>query len=149
MVGGGVGGEGELVNDVRTVDPQIEEASEDGRVVADPALLVATGSQARVAAGGPRRQPFAARVQGLLIVVMLVAFALILQRVSKDLYMVGLPLLVVAAFLQIAFGNIPPRSGFVKSMGLLALTWAIMAAVWAASIVLAPHLIALGQKGVR
>jgi hypothetical protein len=138
------------MRDVRTVDPQIESASDDGRVIADPALLVATGPQlAATAATRSRRQPFAARVQGGLIVVMLVAFLMILQQFSKDLYLVGLPLLVVAAFLQIAFGNIPPQSGFLKSMGLLVLTWAIIAAVWIGSIALAPHLIALGQQGAR
>jgi hypothetical protein len=136
------------MRDVRTVDPELETASDDGRVIADPALLVATGPELRAAAR-TRRQPFAARVQAILIVVMLVAFVFILQQFSKDLYMVGLPLLVVAAFLQIAFGNIPPRSGFVKSMALLVVTWAIVAAVWAASIYLAPHLIALGQQGLR
>ncbi|HEU5432936.1 MAG TPA: hypothetical protein VFU81_14810 [Thermomicrobiales bacterium] len=137
------------MRDIRTVDPEIETASDAGRVVADPASLVATGPELTAPAARTRRQPFAARVQAILIVVMLVAFVFILQRFSKDLYMIGLPLLVVAAFLQIAFGNIPPQSGFVKSMGLLVMTWAIMAAVWAASIYLAPHLIALGQQGVR
>lgn len=137
------------MRDVRTIDPEIESASDDGRVVADPALLVATGPQQTERAAQTRRQPFAARVQAVLIVIMLVAFVFILQQVSKELYMVGLPLLVVAAFLQIAFGNIPPQSGFVKSMGLLVMTWVIMAVVWVASIYLAPQLIALGQQGVR
>jgi hypothetical protein len=137
------------MREVRTVDPEIESASDAGRAIADPALLVATGPELRVPAARTRRQPFAARVQAILIVVMLVAFVFILQQVSKDLYMIGLPLLVVAAFLQIAFGNIPPQSGFVRSMGLLVMTWVIMALVWAGSIYLAPHLIALGQQGVR
>jgi hypothetical protein len=88
-----------------------------------------------------RRLPFAARFQGLLIVVMVVGFVLIAQQRSKDLYQVGLPLLVVAAFLQIAFGNIPPSAGLVKSMKLLILTWVIVAVVFGLGIWLAPDLI--------
>lgn len=89
-----------------------------------------------------RRLPFAARFQALLIVLMFVGFVLIAQQGSKSLYQIGLPLLVVAAFLQIAFGNIPPRANFVASMKLLVLTWIIVAAVFALGIYLAPDLIA-------
>ena len=95
----------------------------------------------------PRRGlPFAARVQGMLIAVMFVGLALIGQQQSKQLYQIGLPLLVVAAFLQIAFGNIPPQSGFVRSLLLLLLTWAIVAAVFLLGILLAPELIDLSRQ---
>jgi hypothetical protein len=87
------------------------------------------------------RMPFAARVQGLLIAVMLIGLVMIAQRQSITLYRVGLPLLIVAAFLQIAFGNIPPRSGFARSMALLVVTWVIVAAIFFVSIKLAPTLI--------
>jgi hypothetical protein len=97
----------------------------------------------------PTRQglPFAARFQGILIVVLCLGLVLIAQQRSKDLYRIGLPLLVLAAFLQIAFGNIPPRSGFVRSLLLLLLTWAIVGAVFALSIYLAPELIDLSRSG--
>jgi len=93
----------------------------------------------------PRRGklPFAARFQGLLIGVMVVGMLLIVQRWSKSLYQVGLPLLIVTALLQVAFGNIPPDAGFGKSMKLLALTWAIVIAVFALGVFLAPYLIEL------
>lgn len=87
------------------------------------------------------RLPFAARVQALLIVLMLIGLVLIAQRQSLTLYRVGLPLLIVSAFLQIAFGNIPPRAGLSRSMALLVLTWAIVAAVFFISVKLAPDLI--------
>jgi hypothetical protein len=87
------------------------------------------------------RLPFAARFQGILIIVMLVGLVLIGQQIDKQLYRFGLPLLVLAAFLQIAFGNIPPRSNFRQSMLLLALTWVIVGAVFAAGILLAPTMI--------
>src|SRR4051794_2334799 len=87
------------------------------------------------------RMPFAARIQGLLIIVMFVGLFLIGQQRDKQLYQIGLPVLVVAAFLQIAFGNIPPRSNWKRSLLLLGLTWAIVAAVFLAAIKLAPTLI--------
>ncbi len=94
----------------------------------------------------PRRGlPFAARFQAILIGVMFVGFVLIAQGASKTLYQIGLPLLVLAAFFQIAFGNIPPRSDFATSMKLLALTWVIIAAVFGLGIFLAPYLIDLGR----
>jgi hypothetical protein len=87
------------------------------------------------------RTPFAARFQGILIAVMLIGLVMIAQRQSLTLYRIGLPLLIAAAFLQIAFGNIPPRANFRRSMGLLVLTWAIVAAVFFISAKLAPTLI--------
>jgi DMSO/TMAO reductase YedYZ heme-binding membrane subunit len=94
-----------------------------------------------------RPLPFAARFQAILIVVMFASFLLILQEWNKTLYQIGLPLLVVAAFLQIAFGNIPPTAGFRKSMGLLALTWAIVAALIYVAVQITPSLIQLGRRG--
>ena len=59
-----------------------------------------------------RGLPFAARFQAILIGAMFVGFVLIAQGASRTLYQIALPLLVLAAFFQIAFGNIPPRSDF-------------------------------------
>lgn len=90
---------------------------------------------------GRRSLPFAARFQGLLIIVMFLSLALIAQQWNKLLYQVGLPLLMLAAFLQIAFGNIPPNTGFKKSMVMLAITWLITGALFYVSVKLAPTLI--------
>jgi hypothetical protein len=100
------------------------------------------------APGDTRRRglPFAARVQGILIAVMCLALILIAQQRSKDLYQIGLPMLVVAAFLQIAFGNIPPRTGAARSLLLLFITWAIIGLVFAVSIYLTPELIKLSRS---
>jgi hypothetical protein len=87
------------------------------------------------------RMPFAARFQGILIGVLFLALVLIAQQRSKDLYQIGLPMLMVAAFLQIAFGNIPPRTNFAKSIVLLAMTWLIIGSLFALSVWLAPSLI--------
>ena len=129
---------------VVTDNPQIETASDEGRVIADLPGLVHPGE---VSAASAQQLPFAALFQALLIAIMLVAFLLILQQWNKSLYQIGLPVLVVAAFLQIAFGNIPPTSGFRKSLGLLALTWAVVAALIALSVQITPTLIELGKSG--
>jgi hypothetical protein len=128
---------------VVTENPRIETASEEGRVIAELPGLVAPGELPITYARRPL--PFAAQVQAILFVVMFVAFLLILQQFNKTLYKIGLPVLVVAAFLQIAFGNIPPTTGFRKSMGLLLLTWGIVAVLIAVSIRLTPSLIQLGK----
>lgn len=133
----------ELISDVWTENPEIETASRDGRVIAGLPGLVRPGELPTEYV--KRALPFAARFQAILIVVMFASFVLILQQGSKPLYQIGLPVLVLAAFLQIAFGNIPPTSGFVKSMGLLLLTWAIVAALIVISINITPNLIHLGQ----
>ena len=128
---------------VVTENPEIETASRDGRVIAALPGLVHPGELPVSYARQPI--PFAARFQAILIVVMFAAFILILQQNVKSLYQIGLPVLVVAAFLQIAFGNIPPSTGFVKSMGLLALTWAIVALLIVVAVQITPSLIQLGQ----
>jgi hypothetical protein len=128
---------------VVTENPQIETASEDGRVIAGLPGMVHPGE---VPIEYSRRPlPFAARFQAILIVVLFATFLLILQQGTKQLYQIGLPLLVVAAFLQIAFGNIPPSTRFVKSMGLLLLTWGIVAVLIVVAVQITPSLIQLGR----
>ena len=128
---------------VVTDNPLLETASEEGRVIAGLPGLVHPGELP--IAYNRRPLPFAARFQAILIVVMFATFLLILQQGNKQLYQVGLPLLVVAAFLQIAFGNIPPTTGFVKSIGLLLLTWGIVAALIVVAVQITPSLIQLGR----
>ena len=128
---------------VVTENPQIETASEDGRVIAGLPGLVHPGELP--IEYSRRRLPFAARFQAILIVVLFATFLLILQQENKQLYQIGLPLLVVAAFLQIAFGNIPPSTRFVKSMGLLMMTWGIVAVLIVVAVQITPSLIQLGR----
>jgi len=128
---------------VVTENPQIETASEEGRIIAGIPGLVHPGELPIEYSRRPL--PFAARFQAFLIVVMFASFLLILQQGNKQLYQIGLPLLVIAAFLQIAFGNIPPSTGFVKSMGLLLLTWGIVAVLIVVSVQITPYLIQLGR----
>ena len=130
--------------EVSTVDPGLSSAADEDHPVADARSLPIPGPV--VDTPGTRRGlPFAARFQTILIGAMFVGFVLIAQGASKTLYQIGLPLLVLAAFLQIAFGNIPPTAGFAKSIKLLALTWVLVAAIFVLGIYLAPFLIALGR----
>jgi hypothetical protein len=129
--------------EVVTVDPQIETASDDGRVIAALPGLVRPGELPVEYTRRPL--PFAAWFQAVLIVVMFACFVLIMQQGNKQLYQIGLPVLVVAAFLQIAFGNIPPATGFLKSMGLLLMTWAIVAILVVVAVWITPTLIQLGR----
>src|SRR5215212_5102422 len=103
---------------VVTENPQIETASEDGRVIAGLPGFVHPGELPIEFAR--QSLPFAARFQAILIVVMF------------------------AAFLQIAFGNIPPTTRFLKSMGLLVMTWAIVAVLIVVAVQITPSLIQLG-----
>jgi hypothetical protein len=122
---------------VTTIDPEAESASAGGRAV-DPEYALAEPEQAR-------RLPFAARVQAVLVVVMIGGFVLIAQPWSKTVFQLGLPLLVLAAFLQIAFGNIPPTAGLKRSLPLLGLTWVIVAIFFIVAINITPQLITLGR----
>ncbi len=127
---------------ITTVDPAIETASDEGRAfAADLAPVAPGGGSLPNAPTVAAAMPFAARFQGILIVVMLTGMVLIGQQVDKSLYQVGLPLLVVAAFLQIAFGNIPATAGFARSLRLLGVSWLIIIAVFALAILLAPVMI--------
>ena len=99
---------------VVTENPQIETASEDGRVIAGLPGLVHPGE-------------------------------LPVDYSRRPLYQIGLPLLVLAAFLQIAFGNIPPSTRFMRSMGLLLMTWAIVALLIVVAVRITPSLIQLGR----
>lgn len=134
------------MTDVSTADPGIAPVAAGDHPAAGPRSLPIPGPGDAAVSGGPAgRTPFAARFQAILIGVMFVGFALIAQGASKTLYQIGLPLLVLAAFLQIAFGNIPPSANFASSMRLLALTWVIVAAVFGLGIWLAPVFIGLGR----
>ncbi len=91
------------------------------------------------------KRPFASVVQLILIFVLLGAMVLIGQRISMQLYQIGLIVLVVATFSQIAFGNIPPDANFARSMRLYALYIGITAVIFVIAIFLAPFLVSLGR----
>ena len=94
-----------------------------------------------------RNRPFAAKVQATLIVLMLISFILMVQRLSINLYRLGLLMLFISGFAQFAFGNISSTANFKQSIKFLVLVWAIIAAVFGLGIILVPYLVNLGQGG--
>ena len=91
------------------------------------------------------RTPFAARMQAVLIVLLLLSFVLIAQQSSRDVYRYGMLLLIGATLVQIPFGNVPPESNFRRSITYLVIGLAIVAAVCVLSIRLTPYLLQLGR----
>lgn len=91
------------------------------------------------------RWPFAALAQAMLIGLLILSLVLIWQRWTATLYHIGFLLLIAAALLQFAFGNIAPTASFARSMKLLVVTLGLVAATFALGIYLAPHLVNLGR----
>jgi hypothetical protein len=92
------------------------------------------------------RQPFAAIVQGILVILLAVSFAMITQQFSETIYRLGFLLLIASTLLQIVFGNLPPEADFNQSLKLTGIVFGIIAVVLGLGIFLAPHLVNLGQR---
>ncbi len=92
-----------------------------------------------------REKHFAEILHAVLIILMLLSFVLITQQGSKALYQVGFILLIISAFVQIVFGNVPPTADFKQSMKLLGIGLAIVFTIFILGIFLAPHLVNLGR----
>jgi predicted PurR-regulated permease PerM len=88
---------------------------------------------------------FAAKVQIVLIAAMMAGFIMILQQFNFIIYRIGLAVLIASVLVQIPFGNIPPESGFARSMGLFARYFVIVIVIFAIGIVIAPFLVELGR----
>jgi hypothetical protein len=91
------------------------------------------------------RLPFASQLQIVLLVGMILAFLLIAQNQSVDVYQYGLLLLIGFSLLQVVAGNIPPQTRVVGTLIRLLLGLVIVAAVFGIGIVLVPYLAELGR----
>lgn len=91
------------------------------------------------------RGPFAATLQAVLVVWMLLSIVLIGQQVSMRLYQIGLVSLILSALSQIAVGNIPPTATFRRSLVLYLWFVSLIVLIFAISIALAPWLASLGR----
>jgi hypothetical protein len=76
---------------------------------------------------------------------MILAFLLIAQNQSVDVYQYGLLLLIGFSLLQVVAGNIPPQTRVVGTLIRLLLGLVIVAAVFGIGIVLVPYLAELGR----
>lgn len=92
------------------------------------------------------KQPFAAIVQGILVILLVISFVMITQQFYESIYRMGFLLLIASTFVQIAFGNLPPEANFKQSIKLTAVVFAIIAIVFGLGIFLAPHLVNLGRR---
>lgn len=91
------------------------------------------------------KTPFGARMQGIVIAMMLLSFVFIIQKFSMKLYNVGLLLLIASGISQMAFGNIPSTSSFKESRVKIVVAYGIVACVFGLGIFLAPVLINMGR----
>lgn len=93
----------------------------------------------------PTPHAIVARAELVLILVMGVGFLLIVQQWSFAAYQIGLLTVMGATVLNIAVGNLPRAAGAVRALGLTLFILAIVAAVFAAGILLVPYLAQLGS----
>ena len=91
-------------------------------------------------------QPFAAIVQGMLVILLAVSFAMITQQFSETIYRLGLLLLIASAFVQVVFGNLPPEANLKQSLKFTAFVFSIIAIVFGVGIFIAPYLVNLGRR---
>lgn len=91
------------------------------------------------------RPAFAERAETVLIAAMLVSIVLVAQRYSLGIYRLGLCLLVVSTFLQIAVGNVPKHFGFKATAIRVLVILAVIAAIFLLGIALVPYLAGLGR----
>ena len=92
------------------------------------------------------RQPFAAIVQGILVILLAVSFAMITQQFNEAIYRLGFLLLIASTFVQIVFGNLPPEADLKQSLKFTAIVFGIIAIVFGLGIFLAPYLVNLGRR---
>jgi hypothetical protein len=92
------------------------------------------------------KQPFAAVVQGILVILLIISFVMITQQFNETVYRLGFLLLIASTFVQIVFGNLPPEANFKQSLKFTAVVFCIIAVVFGLGIFLAPHLVNLGRR---
>lgn len=91
------------------------------------------------------RLPFASQLQIILLGGMILAFLLIAQNQSVDVYQYGLLLLIGFSLLQVVAGNIPPQTRVIGTLIRLLIGLVIVAAVFGIGIILVPYLAELGR----
>ena len=91
------------------------------------------------------RTAFGARMQSIVILLMIASFLLIIQGANAVLYKIGLGLLIVSAISQMAFGNISSEATFRESRKTIIIAYLIVACVFGLGILIAPILIKIGR----
>lgn len=88
---------------------------------------------------------FPEMLETTLIVGLLAGILLIAQRYDLTLYKIGLCILVVSTFLQIAVGNLRKDASVLRSLTFIATVLLIVAAIFAAGVLLVPTFAQLGR----
>ncbi|MDR1389807.1 MAG: hypothetical protein LBJ31_07500 [Treponema sp.] len=92
-----------------------------------------------------KKQPFSARVQSIIIVLMLICFVLIAQQFSARLYSIGLSAIIIITLCNMAFSNMRSDLNFKNAMLAFARIMGIVALIFIIGILLAPRLIRMGR----
>ena len=93
----------------------------------------------------PSSPAFAARAQGILIVLLALCFVLIAQQLNHDVYRYGLIALMVLTVTQIGIGNTDPTAGPLHALRNLVITYLIVGGIVFISVQLGPTLIGFGR----
>jgi hypothetical protein len=89
--------------------------------------------------------PFAARAQNFVITFLVVTMVMIAQPYNITIYGLGIYLLALAVFLQIAVSNVNPLSGVGGTIKKSAIIFFVIIVLFAFSIWITPTLVALGR----
>ena len=91
------------------------------------------------------RLTFPEITERILMIALLVGIACVIQRISIEVYRVGLVTIISATLLQIAVGNLPRDASIKKSLLLILFYLGIVATIFFVGILLVPVLSQLGS----
>ena len=91
------------------------------------------------------RRVLVPRLELALIALMCAGFLLVAQQWSFALYRAGLLLVMAAAILNVAVGNLPRQAGPLRAAGLTLGILGVVAFVFLLGILLVPYLARMGQ----
>jgi len=92
-----------------------------------------------------RRRFRASDIHVLLVILMSISIFMIGQQFSRDVYQIGLALLILSTLIQIAFGNIPGHFSLNRAMRLFVPFMGIILLIFFISYIVVPLLYALGR----
>jgi hypothetical protein len=94
---------------------------------------------------GKRKVAFATHAQNWVMGLLVVALLLVAQPFTIDIFGIGVYVLAAAVFLQIAVSNVAPTAGVRKTITKSLIILAIIAALFAISILVTPILVEMGR----
>ena len=92
-----------------------------------------------------RKVAFATRAQNWVLGLLVVALLLVAQPFTIDIFGIGVYVLAIAVFLQIAVSNVAPNAGIRKTITKSVIILAIIAILFVFSIWVTPILVEMGR----